>query len=108
MNVLTFPQFGGVSEWWSRAITNLMWRQWRLLDAQYGAGIDLLCAVAGHPRASEPETLEQYALERARKGLPPPREIYNVQNRNRIDWSRFPEWARPSDPEVFEGCAHEG
>ena len=109
MNVLTFPQFGGVSEWWSRAITNLMWHQWKLLDAQYGAGIDLLGAVAGSPAApSALETLEQYSLERTRKGLAPPREVYNAQNRGRIDWSRFPEWARPIDPEVFEGSAHEG
>jgi hypothetical protein len=108
MNDLAFPQFGGVSEWWSRAITNMMWQHWKLLDAQYGAGINLLEAVSGQPRVGELETLEQYALERTRKGLRPPREIYNVQNRNRIDWSRFPDWARPIDPEVFEGSAHEG
>ena len=108
MNVLAFPQFGGVSEWWSRAITNMMWQQWKLLDAQYGAGINLLEAVSGQPKLSELETLEQHALERTRKGLRPPREIYNVQNRNRIDWSRFPDWARPIDPEVFEGSSHEG
>ncbi len=108
MSVLTFPQFGGVSEWWSRAITSWMWQQWKLLDVQYGAGINLLEAVAGQPRLSDLETLQQCALERTRKGLPPPREIYNVQNRNRIDWSRFPDWARPTDPEAFEGTAHEG
>jgi hypothetical protein len=52
--------------------------------------------------------LERRATELANKGLPPPKEIYEVQNRSRIDWSKFPEWARPVDPEVFEGCAHEG
>jgi hypothetical protein len=108
MNVLACPQLGGVSEWWSRAITNMMWQQWKLLDAQYGAGINLLEAVAGQPKMSELETLQQSALERTRKGLRPPREIYNVQNRSRIDWSRFPDWARPIDPEVFEGSVHEG
>ena len=109
MNSVAFPQFGGVCGWWSRAITNLMWQQWKLLDVQYGASIQLLEAVADKPAGtSAVETLEQYALERARKGLAPPREVYNAQNRGRIDWSRFPEWARPIDPEVFEGSAHEG
>ena len=32
--------------------------------------------------------------------------VYDAQNRGRIDWSRFPEWAWPTDPEVFTG--HEG
>ena len=109
MNDVAFAPLKAVPECWSRAITSLMWHQWRLLDAQYGAGIDLLGAVAGSPAApSALETLEQYSLERTRKGLAPPREVYNAQNRGRIDWSRFPEWARPTDPEVFEGCAHEG
>ena len=31
-----------------------------------------------------------------------------VQNRHKIDWSRLPEWALPLDPDVFEGCSHEG
>jgi hypothetical protein len=52
--------------------------------------------------------LEALALERARKGLALPREIYKVPYRDRIDWSRLPEWARPVDPEVFQGCGHEG
>jgi hypothetical protein len=48
------------------------------------------------------------ATERVQAGLPPPRAIYDTQNRGRIDWSSFPEWARPSDPELFEGTQHEG
>ena len=109
MSDAMLPHYRSVCESWSRAVTSMMWNQWKLLDAQYGAGIDLLGAVAGSPAApSALETLEQYALERTRRGLAPPREVYNAQNRGRIDWSRFPEWARPSDPEVFEGCAHEG
>ena len=52
--------------------------------------------------------LERQAAERVRRGLAPPREIYETLYRNRIDWSRFPEWARPSDPELFQGCGHEG
>jgi hypothetical protein len=96
--------------------------QWLLLDAQYRAGLKLVAALspgAVTPTGPEPESaapraaddlkeIERRAAERASKGLPPPKEIYEVQNRNRIDWSRFPEWARPVDPEVFEGCGHEG
>jgi hypothetical protein len=43
-----------------------------------------------------------------RQGLAPPREVYEVQNRGRIDWTTAPDWARPADPELFEGCGHEG
>jgi hypothetical protein len=88
----------------------MVWSQWKLLDAQYEASIGLLDAVRGKPANvdSPLQRLEQEAAERVRKGLPPPRKVYEVQNRNRIDWSRFPDWARPIDPEVFEGCGHEG
>lgn len=56
---------------------------------------------------------EGYSLiEATRKqldnGFAPPAEAYLVQNRHKIDWSQFPEWARPSDPEMFDGCGHEG
>ena len=46
--------------------------------------------------------------ERLSQGLAPPAEIYHVQNRNKIDWARIPEWARPLDPDLFDGCVHEG
>jgi len=52
--------------------------------------------------------LETLALNRARSGLAPPNEIYEAPNRGRVDWSKFPEWARPADPELFEECVHEG
>jgi len=88
---------------------------WRLLDAQYRLGINLLGALAGaaegpgpEARPETPSDLERRALERVRKGLSPPREVYEAQNRARIDWTRFPEWARPIDPEVFKDCPHEG
>jgi hypothetical protein len=54
------------------------------------------------------ERLERLAVERTSRGLAPPREIYLAPYRSRINWARFPEWARPSDPEMFEGTAHEG
>jgi hypothetical protein len=48
------------------------------------------------------------ALNRLSKGLAPPREVYQAQNLDRINWSLFPEWARPSDPDLFGECPHEG
>jgi hypothetical protein len=81
-----------------------------LLDVQFQAGLELVAALSpgAAPAAEELKDLERRATERVSKGLPPPKEIYNVHNRSRIDWSKFPEWARPVDPEVFEGCGHEG
>jgi hypothetical protein len=52
--------------------------------------------------------LERVAADLANKGLIPPKEIYEAPYRNQIDWSIFPAWARPSDPELFEECVHEG
>lgn len=54
------------------------------------------------------QKLMQLANERIRQGFAPPREIYSIQYRDRIDWSQFPGWARPLDPEVFEESCHEG
>jgi hypothetical protein len=107
---LMFSPWRGAADYWVRAVESWAWTQWRLCDAQYAAGIDLLDAVAGPPavRTTSVQDLERRALERVRRGLPPPREVYEVHNRGRIDWSRFPEWARPTDPEAFEGCGHEG
>jgi hypothetical protein len=85
--------------------------QWWLFDVPFRVGIDLLGALSApaNPKpADRLKELEERAVERARRGLAPPREIYDVCNRTRIDWSKFPEWARPVDPEVFTDCAHEG
>jgi hypothetical protein len=109
----------------SRALTDMMWNQWKCFFAPYQFGtnvwdtmlsrstpINLLPekkeehAVSSDPAAQD--TLESRTRERVRKGLAPPREIYDVQNRERIDWSKVPDWARPVDPEAFEGCSHEG
>jgi hypothetical protein len=105
-----FPQGQGLCEYWSKAVTSVMQNLWEVVDKQYAAGIELLDTVAGRPAATESklEILERDALERTRKGLPPPRQVYEAQNRSRIDWSQFPEWARPIDPEAFDGTAHEG
>ncbi len=55
---------------------------------------------------------EQQLIDRAlwcvERGFAPPAEIYRVEHRCHVDWSTFPSWARPQDPEAFEGCCHEG
>jgi hypothetical protein len=104
----------------SRAVTDVMWNQWRWLVGQCQFGFTMWGAVMKSCAAREsvpgrkdevaggPVNLEQQTLERLRRGAAPPREIYDVQNRGRIDWSTVPDWARPSDPDLFEGCSHEG
>jgi hypothetical protein len=51
-------------------------------------------------------------IERARscvdQGFAPPAEIYRVEHRRVVDWATFPSWARPQDPDAFDGCCHEG
>jgi hypothetical protein len=115
------PKYPNVYRCWSRTLTAIMWNQWKLFDSQYKAGIGFLDVVRMRPvhggdrpmtttehGADEVALLERCAAERMKKGLAPPREIYEVQNRGRIDWSKYPDWARPVDPELFEGSAHEG
>lgn len=53
-------------------------------------------------------SLAQRVKERLEQGLAPPREAYQLPLRDQIDWSQAPDWARPTDPELFEGCGHEG
>ena len=55
-----------------------------------------------------PEELFEVAALRMRNGLAPPAEIYQIQYRTRFNWNDFPGWARPIDPEMFDGCCHEG
>jgi hypothetical protein len=106
---------------WSRAVTGMLECQWELLQAPCRLGLTfmetVLCGSAGSPdrpapRASAVEEdvqgLQRQALERLRKGLAPPSQIYDVRYRNRIDWLAFPAWARPNDPDLYEGCGHEG
>ena len=58
--------------------------------------------------AQAASSVEERARQRTQQGLAPPREIYDIRNRNRVDWSNLPEWAMAPDPDIFEGCAHEG
>jgi hypothetical protein len=95
--------------------------QWKLAASQYQTGLkltEIMLRMPVNQEAKSAETtpermddfrkLEHRAAERVRQGLAPPKEIYGTPYRDRIDWSRFPEWAKPSDPDVFEGCGHEG
>jgi len=108
----------------SKAVTNMTGNQWRLLATQSQLGINLWKAMLGvfppggssgeqqgevvaSGSASTAASLESRATERLKRGFAPPREIYDVQNRGRIDWSSLPDWARPVDPDLFEG-GHEG
>jgi hypothetical protein len=60
------------------------------------------------PDWETPEELAEIAAVRMRQGFAPPSEVYQIQYRSRIDWSEFPAWAQPLDPEAFDGCCHEG
>jgi hypothetical protein len=60
-----------------------------------------------HPPHS-PEEILEIAEARVRQGFAPPPEVYRLRGQIEVDWSRFPSWAQPTDPEVFEGCSHEG
>jgi hypothetical protein len=60
------------------------------------------------PSMKQCDDVIRLAEERAHRGLAPPPDIYRIELRRRVDWSRFPAWARPVDPEVFKGCCHEG
>jgi hypothetical protein len=99
---------------WSRALTDVVWGQWLVLDTGLRAAQGILQAAAAPQAppparaAAEAESLINRAVARMRQGLAPPREIYQTPYRNRIDWSMFPDWARPNDPELYEGCSHEG
>jgi hypothetical protein len=104
-----FVPFRGNYQALSEAVAGWMFLQWRWLMTPYRLGLRYARSPQVPPGAKAPDaSLEARVLERTGQGLAPPREIYDVANRNRIDWSRVPEWARPSDPELFEGCPHEG
>ena len=104
----------------SRVTTGLLRGQWAWVDAGLRTADRLLGATAepssAAPVATPPaaeaagglDSLVHRALDRVGMGKPPPRELYDVKYREQIDWLRFPLWARPSDPEAYTGCGHEG
>jgi hypothetical protein len=108
---------------WAQAMAGVLSWPLQLLETQCEVGLEIVEAalrIPGAPQADPAEPagaaaasdefhrLEALALERARRGLALPRELYQVPYRDRVDWSRLPGWARPIDPEVFQGCGHEG
>jgi hypothetical protein len=114
----------GLCRWWSAALSCVVHGQFALLDAQFRGAVRVLEILRGRPPADEArarhgaeaaalapsahaDDLSRQAAERLRHGFAPPRNIYDVQNRARIDWTQVPDWARPSDPELFGG-PHEG
>ncbi len=70
---------------------------------QISKSIDASCL-----RAVGGKALIELAEQRISQGLAPPPEIYRIEYRQRLDWSKFPNWAQPVDPQVFDGCCHEG
>jgi hypothetical protein len=117
MNYTVFSDYLRLYQSWSDTATGIAWGQWRLFATHCQAGaraLETALAAFGAKAPAPPESpagtedLASVALDRVRKGLPPPREVYAAQNRGRIDWSQFSEWARPSDPELFGDCPHEG
>lgn len=62
---------------------------------------------SGRPRLDFNAML-RLADDRMHHGLAPPPAIYRIEYRNRVDWSLYPTWAWPVDPEVFDRCCHEG
>jgi hypothetical protein len=112
-----------VYEYWSQTVMDVLAWQMEFVETQRQVGHMLVEAALQPARASAPvagpsagkpsiadelQRLEALAIERVRKGLALPRDLYSVPYRNRVDWSRFPEWARPIDPELFEDSGHEG
>ena len=123
---------------WSHVVTNVLAYPWKFWDVQYQIGMTIVDSVLGmsagpgirwekpskaKPTSTDPASvearlaakprevlpsLEQLAAERLRRGLAPPREVYQVPYRDRVNWSDFPAWARPTDPELFQDCSHEG
>jgi len=106
---------------WFSAATTLLACQWKLFEAQCQAGLRIAEAALGGAPADKPAAsaapdqrhkvapaaacdvrlLERRAAECISLGLAPPREIYKAPYRSQIDWEKFPNWARPSDPELF-------
>jgi hypothetical protein len=112
-----------VYEYWSQTVMDVLAWQMEYVETQHQVGCMLVEAALQTPAelapaggeageqpfiADEFQRLEALALERARKGFAPSRELYAVPYRERVDWSRFPDWARPIDPELFEHSGHEG
>jgi hypothetical protein len=124
VNTLQEKENQTVYRCWSQTVAGVLACEWKLFETQYQVGLKIVEAALripggwgaspGERGGAAPQTtdefqrLESLAFERTRSGLAPPREIYEVPYRDRLDWSKFPEWARPIDPELFQDSGHEG
>ena len=112
MNSLQEKESPTVHRWTATMLGMLSW-QVKLFETQCQVGLKMMEAavrIPGGPPAGADEfrRLEAEAFERAQTGHALPREIYDVPYRDRVDWTRFPDWARPIDPELFGESGHEG
>jgi hypothetical protein len=117
MDQRTFPSLKVLQHYWSHALLNALRSQWIMLETGLQTASTMLRSAASAaardapvPSTSNagPQDLIGIAVQRMKNGFAPPKEIYQAPYRNLIDWSSFPEWARPSDPEMYEGTSHEG
>jgi hypothetical protein len=124
MNALQEKEGQTIYRYWSQTLAGVLAWELKLFETHCQAGFKIVEAAlripggakaspdepggAAPPPTDEFQRLESLAFERTRKGLAPPREIYEVPYRDRLDWSKFPEWARPIDPELFQDSGHEG
>ena len=99
---------------WARAMMEMVWSQWLVVDTGFRATREVLATAGGlvpgadtAPGGAAPDLAARAAC-RVQAGLAPPREVYDVTKRSQVDWLAWPSWARPSDPEMFEGTAREG
>lgn len=113
----TFPTLKVLQHYWSRTLLSALRSQWIMLETGLLTARSMVqTATPARTRdvpvsrasTAVPQDLIGNAVQRMKNGLAPPREIYLAPYRNLIDWSSFPEWARPSDPEMYEGTSHEG
>ena len=54
------------------------------------------------------EEVIQFAKDRMKQGLAPPREVYRIEYRHSIDWAEYPTWAHPVDPELTKAVVTKG
>jgi len=128
MTELPGTQRTDIYQYWPETVKNILAYQWEFFGGPYRVGLTMmeraltlpLALVGQSGRSDEPggeaaptlaekaRGLEHQAAERVKQGFAPPKEIYEAPFRNLIDWGVFPEWARPTDPEQFDSCGHEG
>lgn len=113
----TFPSLKVLQHYWSRTLLSALQSQWIMLETSLLTARTVLRSATPARTRDVPvsrasnagaQDLIGIAVQRMKNGLAPPREIYLAPFRNLIDWSSFPDWARPSDPEMYEGTSHEG